>query len=415
MKLDETALANRSLVVEEGDFIFPDGTAVEFPGNAIIQPRSLDESLTESERPFKVFLGLKKWDEAENVTTLPNLEDVSGVNTRFVATADPEETPDLYGEGPPAQVKRLSYVLKIFWETEKDQLNKYHLIPIAQVRPEIEEVKLSSEFMPPVLQIDSYAPLLVIIKDIFDKVAARCRRLEEYKTPSASQTSSLEPGVFFLVMGLRTLSRYVLRFSHIMDAPCIHPWNVYGLLCQLAGELTSFSQNISASGENRDGKNVVPKYKHEDLAYCFETLNSLISQLLDEITFGPEAIIRLNYEDPYYVGEMEKSVFSDRNVYYLAVNTESGHKEALEAIHSVAKLSSKENLHILITRALPGLELVHLPLPPPGLPQISTTLYFRIDVSSTQWNDVQSLGNIALHWDTAPEDMVAEIIVMRRS
>jgi type VI secretion system protein ImpJ len=56
-----------------------------------------------------------------------------------------------------------------------------------------------------------------------------------------------------------------------------------------------------------------------------------------------------------------------------------------------------------------------VPIPPPGLPQISSTVYFKIDTKSSQWDDVQRMNNIAMFWDEAPEDLVAEVIVLRRS
>ena len=416
LAIEEKAMAEKSLVISQGSFIFPDGTWVEFPGNAVIQPRSFEESLLASGKPFKVYLGLRRWEhQVENVTVVQSLDDLSAVKTRFVTTAGPEEVQDLYGSGPAAQVKRMSYVPTVFWETEKDQLSKYHLIPIALVEPKAEGISLAADFAPPALTIDASAPIAAIIKDLFDKVSSRCRRLEEYKISASAKGSMLEPGVFFLVMGLRTLSRHILPLQHLITTPGIHPWRVYGQLLSLLGELTTFSQSLNAKGEQKNGKGMVPPYKHEDLYGCFSLLRAVIGRLLDDITFGPESVIRLDPEDSYYVGKMEQFMFSDRNVYYLAVSTAQDRQMVLEAMKSLAKLSAKENLNILVTRALPGLGLAYEPLPPAGLPQLTSVCYFRIDVSSTQWQDVQRLGNIALYWDVAPKDMVAEVIVARRT
>lgn len=414
-EVNGNALANGSFALDRAEMVFPDGSYLEFPGNAVIQPRTFDEEWMEQGKPLKVFLGLRKWDQSsENVTVLANLEDVSGVNTRFVTTADPEEVSDLYQEAPAARVKRLSYVPKIFWETEKDQLSHYLLIPVAEVEVEGKQVKHTSRFIPPSLGIESSEILHTLVKDLFDKLSARCRRLEEYKSPRGMGSSGLEPGVLLLALGLRTLSRYVLLLSHLMGAGQIHPWTVYGVLSQLVGELSTFSTSLSATGEGKKKELAVPPYDHHDLYKCFSTMHQLVGQLLDEITFGPESIIRLVYEEPYYQAAVEQKVFSDRNVYYLSVNTSTDHKLVREAMESVAKLSARENLPILIERSLSGIGLEYVPIPPPGLPQIPTAIYFRVDAASAQWNDVQKMGNIALHWDSAPADLVAEIIVLRR-
>ena len=416
LKLDEQALQEGALVVEEGEFIFPDGACVSIPGNGIVQPRSFDPEIMEQGKPFKVYLGLRKMDDSgENAAQVPNLEDLSGVTARFATSEDPEEVPDLHGDGPPANIKRMTYVIKIFWETERDQLSKYSLIPMQEAYPELDEVKLSDAYVPPSVQIDASIELLGTIKDIHDRVAARTRRLEEYKAPRGAQVDRMEPDMFYLIMGLRTLSRYLYPLSHLLDTRGVHPWSVYLLLSQFAGELTTFSSTVSATGEGEDGRSGIPDYDHDDLSGCFNRMREIISMLLDEITFGPEAVIRLNPEDSYYVGQIESSIFDPRNVFYLAIHSQKEKKEIIDGITSVAKLSARENLDILITRSLPGLELAHMPVPPPGLPQVSTTVYFKVDTSSPQWNDVRRLGNIALAWDNAPEDMAAEIIVLRRS
>jgi type VI secretion system protein ImpJ len=98
LEIRKSALPNRILDVNRGAFLFPDGTWVELPGNAVIRARSFDESWA---GPLKVYLGLKVWnDSGENVTVVDNLENISAVTTRFAATADPEEVNDLHAGGP---------------------------------------------------------------------------------------------------------------------------------------------------------------------------------------------------------------------------------------------------------------------------------------------------------------------------
>jgi len=122
-EIQRASLGTGTFNLLSGEFLFPDMTYAVLPDNAVIQARSFDEAWVEGGKPFTVFVGLKKWNEAgENVTVLPKLENLSDVTTRFVTTADPEEVSDLHQGGPPAQVKKLNYCLKVFWETERDQL-----------------------------------------------------------------------------------------------------------------------------------------------------------------------------------------------------------------------------------------------------------------------------------------------------
>jgi len=184
MEVNKSALENRTFELFKGRFLFQDGTDIVSPGNCVIQPRSFDEAWVEAEKPFTIYLGLQRFDKAaQNVTVLPGLDDLSGISTRFVATENPEEMVDIYGGGPPAQVKRLNYVLKIFWENEVKELGNYYLIPLAQLQRDGKEIKFSQKFIPPTISISGSDELVKIIKEIRDQVASRCRQLEEYKSP----------------------------------------------------------------------------------------------------------------------------------------------------------------------------------------------------------------------------------------
>ena len=113
--------------------IFQDGTYVQFPGNAVIRPRSFEKDWTYRDRPLTIYAGLHRFQEnASNVTVVSDLE-AEGGNTRFVTLADPEEVRDLYGEGPDALVKSLYFNIRLFWDSEIQHLDHYNLIPIAQV------------------------------------------------------------------------------------------------------------------------------------------------------------------------------------------------------------------------------------------------------------------------------------------
>jgi hypothetical protein len=144
----KAALGIRSFALGKGTFLFPDGTFAVLPGNALVEGRTFDQAWVEGGKPFQVHVGVRKWNEAgENVTVLTKLENLADVTTRFVSRADPEDVQDLHSGGPVGQVKRLHYVLRIFWESERDQLGDYVLLPIAQLERMGEEIR--SERSPP--------------------------------------------------------------------------------------------------------------------------------------------------------------------------------------------------------------------------------------------------------------------------
>jgi len=183
MEIKKAALGIRSFGLVKGEFLFPDGSCVSVPGNAVLEDRSFEEAWIEGGKAFPVYIGLRRWnDDGDNVTILKAGQSLTDVSTRFVAPSDPEESKDLHAGGPAGHVKKMSYVLKIFWGSEKDHLGDYVLIPVAQIERSGADIVLGNRFIPPCLSVTASEPLAKIAKEIEDLLAARGRQLEEHKS-----------------------------------------------------------------------------------------------------------------------------------------------------------------------------------------------------------------------------------------
>jgi type VI secretion system protein ImpJ len=415
MEVLEAALSARTFNLNKGDFVFPDGTHVALPGNALIEARAFDEEWVKDGKPLTVYLGLKNWtDGGENVTVLPTVKDIESVHTRFVTPDSPEEIHDLHAGGPEGQVKRLYFVLKIFWETEMHKLGDYQHIPLAQLEKFGAEIRLSNDYIPPSVTCAGSESLRKLAAEIRDQVTARAYQLEEHKSRRGVQTAEFGSRDMVYFLALRSINRYVPLLFHFTKAEHVHPWVLYGVLKQLVGELTTFSEEVSVLGEVRDGSARIPDYDHRDLWGCFSAVQDMISHLLDEITAGPEYVIRLVLDGIYFTAELKPAIFEGRNRYYLAVKTDEDPKVVLPSLVDIAKLSSREYMHTLVTQALPGIDLEYLQVPPQELPRRANTLYFRIDHHDDQWASVEKNRTLALHWSNAPEGADIELMVVGR-
>jgi type VI secretion system protein ImpJ len=414
--IQETALGNLIFNLTRGEYLFPDMTHVVFPGNAILEARSFEESWIEGGKPLTVYIGLKRLDTSkENVTVLSKMEDIFRVPTRFVTLSDPDEVDNMYQIAPKAQVKHLNYALKIFWETEKEELGEYELIPVAQLVRTGDEISLSRHYAPPNVRMAGCEPLMQIVKEIRDQISARAHQLEEYKEDRGIHSAEFGSRDMVYLLALRSLTRYVPQLFHITDVLQVHPWSVYGCLRQLIGELTAFSERVNMLGELADGTPLLKPYDHKNLYPCFLSAQGLVTQLLDEITAGPEYVIELEYDGTYYSAELPPSIFEGRNRFFLVMDTETDPKFVLQSLETVIKLCSRESLPILIARALPGIRMEHLPVPPQELPRRAHSIYFQLDHHSDYWSQVEKGHNMALYWDTAPDDLRVELMVVGRS
>lgn len=161
LEIDRAALANRIFNVHKGVFLFGDGTYIEYPGNALLNARSFDESWAGK---LNVYLGIKKWNESgENVTIEDDAAKIAKVTTRYAASENPEEVRDLHAGGPTGRVKRMNHMLKILWESELAQSGDYVTIQIAQLTKSGAEVRLSDDYIPPSLNLFESGSLLKLL------------------------------------------------------------------------------------------------------------------------------------------------------------------------------------------------------------------------------------------------------------
>jgi type VI secretion system protein ImpJ len=415
-QVQAAALNNHSFHLTEGKFLFADLAYAIIGENALVMPRSFDQAWEKGGERFGVYLGLHKFNaDGSNVTVLPDPDNLTEVTTRWVTSNAGDQVPDLHHNGPAAEVQKLRYALKVFWESEKDRLGDYELIPLAQLEKDQDRIRLSDRFVPPCLSIGADETLYKMIKEIRDQIGARSRQLEAYKRDRGMHSAQFGARDMVYLLALRSLNRYAPLLAHMTAAHHGHPWTVYGLLRQLIGELSTFSGDISYTGEDQNGSQLLPEYDHGALGGCFSAARSLVTQLLDQITAGPEYVIPLMFDGTYFGADMPPAIFEGHNRFFLVMETDTDPQHLLAAMDSIAKLGCRESLPILIARSLSGIGLQHLSEVPQELPRRSHAFYFQIDHHGDQWAQVQKVRNLALYWDAAPEDLTIELMAVGRS
>jgi len=416
LRVQEEALKKRVFEVTEGEALFQDGTWAAFPGNATVPPRSFEEESfdLEGEKPFRVYLGLKKWDpKGPNVAVYRSDRDASPMGKRYSCPVDPEEVKDLYGDGPPASVRYMTVSLKVVWETEVNGYRDHWLIPVAGLEQDGAEVRLSEGFIPPTMTLDGSDALMGVLKGIRDQVTSRCHALESYALTRDVRSSDFEGNTLRYLLALSLFNRYVPLLHHWVETPVVHPWHLFGLFRQLVGELSTFTDRVNALGRLVDETPLMPDYDHEDLTGCFRGAETLIGELVDAIIVGAENVIHLIREEHDFKGQVPLEALSERNAFCLVVRTGEDAETVHNAIEHLAKIGSTEAMANLMARALPGVPAEARPSPPPGIPKRPGSYCFMLDTTHPRWADLARSGNLCLHWDDAPEDAGVDLVISR--
>ena len=417
--INEGALAAGRLEMARIELLFPSATEmIAHPGNAVCAGRQISKESIPVDGAVTVYVGLRGVKPGEtNVTEAGNAEEMATATTRMAVAVVPERVPDSYGNAPPAEVRRMAYVLNLIFEYELDQAGDFDLIPVARLMREGDRITLDTAFVPPCLTLSASSVLATMLREIRDRVLGRARQLEGYKNLSVGQPAS---GDFtLLLMGLRTLSRFAARLDHAASAPCLSPWEAYGMLKELVAELSVFSLNISVLGEDWQDEKQVPDYEHTRLGNCFRTTCDLIIRLLEGISAGPRFVTRFQFNDPYWSAEIPLQILEEAKTsggqFWLVLHSESIAPDALaDSATRLLKLSSPDGMKSLLVRALPGIPLTLSESPPPGMPRMQGALYFRIGREAPLWAEVEKDGKVCMHWTDAPEDLDAQLALLAR-
>lgn len=414
LEIAQDALGARSFEIKSAQILFRDHTFLDYPGNSFIAPRSFDKVWVDGEKPLNVFLGIRKPSTiSTNVTVIDTLDDAATASTRLVSLSNPEEAPDLYSNGPKAAIPVVSLLPRIFFGPEQEAYDDYDYFQIARLVRDGEKIKQDIDFVPPTYLIQGSTFLDETFRDIRDDIAGRLRQLLEYKAPRDHQLKELSSETLTLLQAIQILSRATPAISHLAATETVHPWLAYGLLASLIGELSLFSNHVDFMGRRQGGGESLPAYDHENLGPTFAIAKQLINSILNEISFGPEALLPLVPEEDFLVTTIPDAYLSGRKRFYLVTNSTMVSEQLSADFTLSARLASFSALPSKIDHALPAIELIEVLTPPQGLSRKPGSRFYRIEQMSAEWEAVQSEGRIALFWKHVPEDFQAYIAVLR--
>ncbi|WPL16627.1 type VI secretion protein, family [Thiorhodovibrio winogradskyi] len=417
--LDPSALAARRLDLLETSLLLPNSAVLlSCPGNAVCAPRIIAPETVPAEGSCLVYLGLRCPSAGEpNLTLAPSITEMANAPTRLAAPVEPEDVADLYGDGPPAQVRSLSYVLNFVFEHELEHAGNLELMPVARLVQEDGDIKLDSGYVPPCLCLSVSSVLGALVRDLLDRILGKSAQLEGYKNLSSREFISAD--FTLLLMALRSLSRNAARLEQMLESPCQSPWEAFGLLRELAAELSVFSVDTDATGSHWQDKRVIPSYAHEDIGHCFASVHAVIVSLLENITAAPRYVLRFIFAESYWTlrlpAELAAGTPADYGGFWLVLHSDAVTPEVLrQQVFQSLKVAPGTTMSSLLVRALPGIALIPSDGPPAGLPRRGGTCYFQLTLDDTQWEEVIKSNTLALHWSDAPADLDAQLAILSR-
>jgi type VI secretion system protein ImpJ len=177
---------------------------------------------------------------------------------------------------------------------------------------------------------------------------------------------------------------------HLIYTRHAHPVDCFLELSRLAGALCTFAVDS-------DPRNL-PDYDHRNPGPVFRALSAHIRRHLEIVV--PSNTITLTFS-PVGGYIHQAAVIDDRCLrrarWILGVRSSIGESEQLRLVPRLVKICSARFVPELVKRALPGMTLTHLQVPPTAIRSVADMQYFAIDTSGACWEHILLTKNVGIY------------------
>lgn len=282
-------------------------------------------------------------------------------------------------------------------------------IPIARVRRETaNQFALDPNFIPPLLRLQASERLMVLLRRILDMMEERAHQMVRPKDLSAGTASGFSAEGISNAWFLHCVNAAISPLRHLLMQQTAHPEELYVEMSRLAGALCTFGLDSHPS--------TLPRYQHTNLTKVFADLDVHIRTHLELIV--PSNCVRLQLKKAaqyFWEAAITDQRLLSHSRWILALRAKMGEADLLSGTPRLVKVCSKEFLPKLVSRALPGLTLKHLPSPPPAISPRVDYQYFGIDRAGPCWDHMVATREVGLYVPGEIPEPDVELMVVLES
>lgn len=381
---DQEALRNGTVSLLHAQGIFPDGLPLDMPQcDALPQPRAIEEIFPPAEHQLMVSLAVpEQHGEGRNFVTD---EDESN-GSRYVGVVTQACDENTGRDEKPIALGRKQIRLCLGEENREGLV----VLPIARVmRDGAGHFVFDPAFIPPLLRITACDSLVAMLRRLIEI-------LEEKATVliGASQGGDFQTGIsrhdVAAFWFLHTIQSSLASLRHLYMAKHGHPEELFRELSRLAGALCTFGLDAHPLS--------LPAYDHLDLDHCFHELDEHIRRHLEIIV--PASAIRVPLQEAtpcFFEADVSELCLQDRAQWMLAVRSRTGEADLIEKVPQLAKMCSAKFTPELVKRAVPGLKLAHITVPPSAISGRIDTQYFAVSRNGPCWEHIMMTRRVGVY------------------
>lgn len=403
-KLDHDAIRNGRISLLDAHGVFEDGLVFDMPATDSPPPdRNLDDLFSPLNESLIIHLAVPSRRPGQRNCALEG--EPSETRYRLVRRT----VLDLLNGEDEKHVDLAAKNIRLI--TDNEVTDDVLTIPIARLRRDgAGHVVYDPTFIPPCTRLTASEHLMSLLGRILEILEEKHRSVARPKLrPGAfqSSTSQLDVTNYWF---LHTINSSLAALRHIYGSKRGHPEELFCELLRLAGSLCTFGLDSDPSQ--------LPSYDHRRLDQCFQQLDDHIRRHLEILV--PTNIIAIplhRAQSNFLFGEITDSRCLGRSQWMLAVHSSASETTLISRAPHLIKICSRIFVPKLVERAMPGLSLTHLQVPPSAVSPKVEFQYFSIskDLNHPCWKSISDTRQVGIYVpDELPEAEV-ELLVMVES
>jgi type VI secretion system protein ImpJ len=402
--LDAEALRNGTLSVLHARGILPDGLSFHMPECDALPPaRNIAELFPPTRDKVGVLLAIPAHKPG-------------GVNCEVIATPQAStaryvaESREVYDETTgrdekPVQFGRKNFALFLDEEMPEGTVG----LPVARItRDGSGHFVFDPDFIPPCTHIGASERLMRMLGRLIGILEEKSAAMSASGSAAGrtwSEYSTRDIAQFWL---LHTVNSALAPLRQLNAARRVHPEELFVQLLRLGGALCTFAIDSHPRA--------LPLYNHLKLDECFGALDHHIRTHLETVV--PTNVVSIplrKVSDYFYEGDVADQRCLDNSRWIFSIRAPIGEVDLIAKTPQLVKICSKMFVPRLVEKALPGMTLAQLPVPPSAISTRVDAQYFSVSKGGPCWGHIVQTRQVGVYVPGELPDPTLELLVVLES
>ncbi|MFZ0706710.1 MAG: type VI secretion system baseplate subunit TssK [Candidatus Korobacteraceae bacterium] len=250
--------------------------------------------------------------------------------------------------------------------------------------------EVDPSFMAPSVHLNVNDSMTGLLKRLVEILETKSAAVSQEQVQSGRFQRSMSERNVAQFWFLHSVNSSLAELRHLLLSKHGHPEELFCALSRLAGALCTF--DVDAHPRS------LPKYDHMDPGGCFQILDHEIRRLL-ELNVPTQGIpIPLKPMNRYFhMGEVKDERCLARSRWILSIYSPVGEADLIQRVTQLVKVCSAKYVAKLVERALPGLSLTHLQIPPSSISAKVDHQYFSISLAGPCWESIVASRGVGVY------------------